>query len=670
VEVWVNGKWHFMGACEPEADLNMGWFTGPAMRAMLVHTRAFGWYQGTERVIDRQEKFSELNLISNYAESKQVVVQVLDENDLPLPGVSIEYQLYNYAEFYPIAKGKTDEKGFDAIDAGLGDLIVWAHKDGNWNFNKITVEKTDTLILKLHSAKPQTLSLEFDLVPPVEKAPPLLQVTEEAKARNARLLLMEDSIRASYMQTFMDSSSAATFAARIGIDPVRTSSLITNSYGNWDQIIAFLEAADPKEQPWALNLLESISAKDLRDTRVEVLNDHLKNSVPYPTETTGDQASFFSLYILSGRVLNEMMRPWRGYLQQQFALEFQERARQDINTLVFWIKDNIKVDDSANLHSRAPLSPRGVFEMKIADTRSRDIFFVAVSRSLGIPARINPATYKPQYWKDNQWITIHFEPTKGDISEKGAIHFLNGNKEMDPKYAIHFTIARYQQGVFRTIDLEFGQELSRFPAKVEVDAGSYYLVTGNRQGDGSVLSGIRFFIVTPGITTDVTVNVRKSFAKQEPWAKIDLNGYLLENYETQEKTKASNPTATKGAIFVWIDPDKEPTKHVMSDIPAVKTLLEKWNGGIVFLLNKPTVSKSFNPASYTGLPKKSLFCYDESNHFLNTISSLKNQDLSGSLPVVIISDPQGNLVYFSKGYKIGIGEQLAKEVSRMESQGN
>jgi hypothetical protein len=58
VEVWVNGKWYFLGACEPDAELNMGWFAAPAMRAMLVHTRAYGWYNGNEPVIDRQENFS------------------------------------------------------------------------------------------------------------------------------------------------------------------------------------------------------------------------------------------------------------------------------------------------------------------------------------------------------------------------------------------------------------------------------------------------------------------------------------------------------------------------------------------------------------------------------------------------------------------------------------
>ena len=33
VEVWIDGKWHYIGACEPESDLDMAWFTEPAKRA-------------------------------------------------------------------------------------------------------------------------------------------------------------------------------------------------------------------------------------------------------------------------------------------------------------------------------------------------------------------------------------------------------------------------------------------------------------------------------------------------------------------------------------------------------------------------------------------------------------------------------------------------------------
>ena len=41
VEVYVDGKWHFLGACEPEEILDKGWFSSASSRALLVHSRSF-----------------------------------------------------------------------------------------------------------------------------------------------------------------------------------------------------------------------------------------------------------------------------------------------------------------------------------------------------------------------------------------------------------------------------------------------------------------------------------------------------------------------------------------------------------------------------------------------------------------------------------------------------
>ena len=41
VEVWCDGSWYFLGACEPEEALNRGWFASASTRAMLVHSRWF-----------------------------------------------------------------------------------------------------------------------------------------------------------------------------------------------------------------------------------------------------------------------------------------------------------------------------------------------------------------------------------------------------------------------------------------------------------------------------------------------------------------------------------------------------------------------------------------------------------------------------------------------------
>ena len=157
-----------------------------------------------------------------------------------------------------------------------------------------------------------------------------------------------------------------------------------------------------------------------------------------------------------------------------------------------WIKKNIQIDDQAN-YFNCPVSPQGVFELKIADSHSRDIFFVAACRSLNIPAYLDNATNQLFVYEQNAWNLFSFEETK----EKGATGILiltyNGTKDMKPEYWIHYTIAKEKDGDFETFDYEGDPRVAKFPVKLELEAGYYLISTGSRYSDGEVLSRVEFF---------------------------------------------------------------------------------------------------------------------------------------------------------------------------------
>ena len=83
VEAWADGEWHFLGACEPEPVLDLGWFNAPASRAMLMHTKVFGKYDGPEEVVLESPNFTEVNLIDNYAKTARIDFQVIWSPDAP-----------------------------------------------------------------------------------------------------------------------------------------------------------------------------------------------------------------------------------------------------------------------------------------------------------------------------------------------------------------------------------------------------------------------------------------------------------------------------------------------------------------------------------------------------------------------------------------------------------
>ncbi len=663
VEVWIDGKWNFLGACEPDPELNMGWFAEPARRAMLVHTRAYGSYHGNEPVIDNQERFAELNLIGNYAAAKSIYVKVITADNQPVQKANVEYQLYNYAEFYPIAKGTTDKNGISSIITGLGDMLIWAYDGEKWGYNKISVDKMDSVIVVISAKHPAGFHENFDFIPPVEKTPLPSKITQKQRDQNTFRLHQEDSIRTVYMSTFKDSTWIAAFAAQQELSAERLLPIFSKSYGNWKEIADFISETTALQKEWAVLMLESISEKDIRDTKAEILNDHLTNSFKYNNPASIADKEFFAVNIMIGRVSNEIMVPWRAFIQNQFENDFALSFKKDVNVLVNWIKNNIKTDNTANLHSRAPLSPQGVYEIKMADKRSRDIFFVAVCRSLGQAARINPETSLPQYFKADEWHNVAFEPVTENITAKGFIRFVNTDESFDPKYATNFTIARYNSGVYRTVEFDYGRKISEFGTKTEVEAGKYLLVTGNRQSDGSVLSSVTFFEVPANVTTDIKVEIRQDFSLVEPWAKINTDTFKFTQYSTGEVISLCNLVAEKGAILIWINPDKEPSKHVMADIPAVKDIIEKWGGGMSFLFVQDKVSASFKPGNFPNLPAQSNFANDKSAIMLKEIERLRGRTCGDNLPVIVLTDKNGNLIYYSEGYKIGIGEQIAKAIA-------
>ncbi len=129
VEVWTDGEWHFMGACEPEPVLDLGWFNSPVSRALILTTNVFGDYDGPESVIAKNECYTKINLINSYVPSRRAEVTIVDTLGNPVSEAMIDFTIYNYAEFCTVANMSSDIHGKACIDMGLGSMLVRASKE-------------------------------------------------------------------------------------------------------------------------------------------------------------------------------------------------------------------------------------------------------------------------------------------------------------------------------------------------------------------------------------------------------------------------------------------------------------------------------------------------------------------------------------------------------------
>ena len=595
VEAWVDGQWHFLGACEPEPVLDLGWFNAPASRALLVHTRVFGDYDGPEEVIDRNANYTEINVISNYAETAKLNVKVVDNEGNSVSDARVDFKIYNYSEYNTVATKFTDNQGDTWLTAGLGTMMVYASKDGQFGFDVVKIGDVDNVIITLCKDVARCVpTYDFNIIPPVENAR-IPDVSAEMRAENNRRVAYEDSIRNAYVAKCVAAQNEGDYDKEI----------MAKTWGNYQTIkdfINYARALDREED--AYKLLSVVSDKDLRDVTMDVLVDCL------------DNCELNDEYVYNPRVSNEMLRPYRTQLKHF----------DNVTDVINFVRDSIEIRDDLNVR-QIPMSPAGVMRSRVTDSHSRDIFFVALARTSGIPSRIDPVTGKVQY-RDNQWIDVEFKKTDDENQNNPGTLVIHYDGDDDPRYYTHFSIKKFNGNTFDLLaydamdpGMDVGMTLSQMMAYggLSLDPGYYVMSSGPRLTDGSVLNHLVFFTIESDKTTNIELVMRTAASLQ------------------------------KGdRIIAYLDGGSEPTTHAMQDISILKDEFEKWGGSVEFVFQNDNDYKSFKLKKFNALPENIIFKV-ESNH----------QQI---LPIFFVLNEKDEVVFEKSGYTIGLGEQLLKSL--------
>lgn len=649
VEAYVDGKWYYLGACEPEPELNLGWFSEPASRAMLIHTRVFGNYQGPEEVITRNNNYTEINVIDNYGATAKTTFTVVDENGTPLPDVKVEFKIYNYAEYCSVAKKTTDENGQTWLTTGLGTMMAYASNNGKFGFEVFKAGKDNNVKIVLNHSEGEKYSFDSDIVPP---APNYQQpeISEEKRAENSRRLSNEDSLRNAYIELCQNAQKQL-------IDNNTDSTLkeiYAKSWGNYQTLADFIGyARQQQNEQKAIDMLSYITNKDLRDVTIEVLKDHFDNT-----------PNVYSQYILSPRISYEMLTPFRKNLSTFFSEEETLSFRENPTLLADWVRQNITISEDLN-PQRIPISPVGVLTARKADKHSRDIFFIAMARSLCIEAQINPVTGKVQYY-DNGWKNVDFEAEEPASSEKGYLnlHYTPTAATPDPKYYTHFSIKKFDGTHFNLLaydaqdpGIDDGLSLSSFKQPLELEAGYYILTTGTRLDDGSALAHSQFFTIKENETTKLEFVLRQPDTQHNIIGTIDTES-LFDDVTTSQKCSIRQCAEEGYFILGLVDHGSEPTTHAISDIAVFTDEYNNRNIPVILVFNGTEEYNKFKSKNFGTLPNNITYKIDSSD-----ISRQLSENLhldTKNLPIFIIANAQGEVVFVKQGYTIGLGEQMLK----------
>ncbi len=572
VEAWADGQWYFLGACEPEPILNLGWFNSAASRGMLMHTNVFGDYQGDERVIQRNRCYTEIAVTDNYAPTAEFVVNTFDKDGKPTPAL-VEYKLYNYAEFHTVAT--VESEGQTTFRAGLGDMIVWASNGTDYGYAKCSVGKQDTVSITLNSPTEQWIA---EIVPPQEdNSRP--QPTEEQIAANKVRLAQEDSIRNS------------------------------TPHGNDAVLNAFKTGAtDPA---LAQQVIDLLSVKDRGDVTLEVLTDCYN----YSHGTTPD--------LLAQRVANEGLTPYKAFLGGVLpkGLTIEQWAQ--------WVQDSIRICEESNPRALC-MSPISVWKHRVTDRHSRDIFFIAGARSIGLPARYDAVTGRPvPDLLDSQ--------TEDAPKATGTLKLTpQGETERNASYYSHFSLSRIVDGRLQLMEFPESYTAKEFMQGVTIPQGRYVLVTGTRLANGSVLVQTDFFELQDAATQPLQL--------RQDTEQLSVIGSLnCEALYTDADGKQQSILSTVGRgyyILVVTQQTHEPSNHILHDIALKRAELDATEYSLLMI-------DAAQNSEITALLAEGLH--------------LPNRDM----PIVVIADSFNRIVWARQGYSIGMCEQLLNALKKL-----
>lgn len=698
VEVWVNGEWHFLGACEPEEKLDRGWFTGPAGQALLIHSRTFGDYAAGKReeVIGRDGAVVCHNVTASYTKTRKLRIQVRKQDNTPAAHAQISVEILNMAEYFPAAVLETDEQGETSIRLGLGDIRLQARSEGKFverycNLAEDGVGAADvdcavTLVLKdseagMKDALSGVSACEWHLeklCAPKEVVVRESVLSEEEVSRGTRRLADAVKLRE---ERFDQLTRHA-----IAVHPEEEERMRIAGE-NAEELTAFLEKDD---NPDRKKLLDSLTKKDNKDLRAEVLEDHLSAKRGSWPEDIHVQD------LLCPRIWLEEIGAYRSYICSVLPAQEQEAFASNPGLIRNYVNQNI-TDIPEEEYNTLCASPIGCLKLKMGSAVSRTILFIAICRSLNIPARLDKSLMVPEYWADG---AFHVPVSRAQAS-KGTLLLRNiPGKEWI--YAQHWTLGRLEKDHFVTMN-HAGLVFEKETLELLLPVGIYRLIAVKRLLNGDQEAAELLFAIEKEKQTELYMPDFEKADGVMPWEKNsvldEIQSCLLRDILLQraDGTLCSLEKLVSGkrSILAFLEIGAEPTEHVLNEVLALEKSAKGNSKGIgcqlLFVLRqeKDLQHKTLQEVLALDAGSEIEILYDisggasDANAALHTAVSdaafgtlcgwqeaAKRMRLAEKLPVLAAVRPDGTGIYGSCGYHVGSVElmvRILKEAVRTEA---
>ena len=626
VEVYCGGRWQYLGACEPEDKLNLGWFDVPASRAMLVHARGFGILEDQPDVIGRKGCATFYNVTSHYARTVKVTFGLSREDGSALANTAVKLEVLNYTQYGTIADLVTDDNGNISIELGMGSLRLSCVENAQQLSAMTKIENAGEYPLVMRPAimGEWTESIFVSPVADPDKEGRVYgsceKALEEAKA-----------LREQRLASYFDAERAAAYP--------EMEEILKDAAGNFEELICFLEKDN---NPYRAKMLQSLTQKDRYDLKAAVLEDHLKSAMAYADSKLPED--IFVNYVLNPRVEQEELTPYRSAFEKILGSRQTDfvKSPEKIWEIVGDIKE--PAEDS---YSTLRISPVAALTEKSAGAMDKRILFVTMARTFGIPARLNPVDLQVEYYKDGEFIPVC--PVKKEKTYPLTLKIQPGSVWT---CFTDFSLSRFDGKEFCMLNL-LDKEWDNGQMSLGVEAGDYLLLTTVRQKNGDQLVKKLHFIIGESQEEKVITLLRHSRYEEEkkavevPEVTVCADGQTVSLNELRNGEKA---------IYIWLREGEEPTEHVLNELIERLADTKKYKERIFMMSERPMKEAGTFKRLWNAAGPMRLYLVENFTAAQQVAKTVGVEEKKYPLSVAV--NEEGHAVYATCGYNVGSVAQL------------
>ncbi len=642
VEVYCDGKWHFLGACEPEEVLNKGWFTNASSRAMLIHSRCFGDISG-EEIISKVGMTAFLNNLKLYAVTKKITVVVKDTQGNLVKDAQVSFGILNYSNIFNSAILLTDENGQASLTCGLGSLNIHVKKGDIYCEKMIFTPDVDTVEIVLKNDTIENDVWEnFVAIAPKDQIVNGVKPTEEQKEICQKKTDAANAKREQRVADMFCEEKARAVVEKYGYSE-EIYNVLFESRSNLNNLIEFLsdEAFSSVEKE---KIILTLSKKDRRDVDTDVLREALTLTREYKC----DDEDMFYKYIVCPRAFLEPLSKYRQFILDFFTEEEKSEFRANPKSVWEYINNNIGFNSDIEYGQIVTL-PIGALTVKNASLRSKRILFVAICRTLGIASRMNPLNELAEYLENGKFVAV-------EVLEKGNCTIVfEKETEETWQYYPDFSIGLLVNGEYQTLELSEenwnGNELT-----ISVTSGQYRVITDNRLPNGNLFASKYHFEIKDGETKHLKLQKYQANLS-EMLDNFDLDEFKL--YDENGNVVLGSEVTKNKAVLMWLEEGREPTEHLLNEMLDQTEDFKETSADIIFIVkDKSALENAKVKLVLDTFPRIKVY-YDSFVPNVETIARRMYVD-PDKLPLVIVTTKELNAVYACSGYNVGSGDMIIK----------